>query len=86
MSLTPRRKDAKESRTCRRRSIDTRPLCVLASSRETIFIKRIADFLASLDNLIAAQTQKLDALKTHKRALMQQLFPAGESERRPAAT
>jgi type I restriction enzyme, S subunit len=37
--------------------------------------QRIADCLASLDELIAAQTQKLAALKTHKKGLMQQLFP-----------
>ncbi|MEI8374184.1 MAG: restriction endonuclease subunit S [Planctomycetota bacterium] len=40
--------------------------------------QRIADCLTSLDNLIAAQTQKLDALKTHKKGLMQQLFPSTE--------
>ena len=38
--------------------------------------KRIADCLTSLDDLIATQTQKLDALKTHKKGLMQQLFPS----------
>ncbi|MDP1558937.1 MAG: restriction endonuclease subunit S [Nitrosomonas sp.] len=38
--------------------------------------ERIADCLASLDDLIAAQTQQLTALKTHKKGLMQQLFPA----------
>lgn len=37
--------------------------------------QRIADCLASLDELITAQTQKLAALKTHKMGLMQQLFP-----------
>ncbi|MEY4591733.1 MAG: hypothetical protein RIR18_628 [Pseudomonadota bacterium] len=37
--------------------------------------QRIADCLASLDDLIAAQTQKLTKLKTHKKGLMQQLFP-----------
>lgn len=37
---------------------------------------RIADCLASLDDIITAQTQKLDALKLHKKGLMQQLFPA----------
>jgi type I restriction enzyme S subunit len=37
--------------------------------------QRIADCLASLDDLITAQTQKLTALKTHKKGLMQQLFP-----------
>ena len=36
---------------------------------------RIADNLASLDDLITAQTQKLAALKSHKKGLMQQLFP-----------
>lgn len=37
--------------------------------------ERIVDCLASLDDLIAAQGQKIDALKTHKKGLMQQLFP-----------
>lgn len=37
--------------------------------------QRIADCLTALDDLIAAQTQKLKALKTHKQGLMQQLFP-----------
>jgi type I restriction enzyme S subunit len=40
--------------------------------------KRVADCLTSLDEMIAAQTQKLDALKTHKKGLMQQLFPSPE--------
>jgi type I restriction enzyme, S subunit len=40
--------------------------------------QRIADCLITLDDLIAAQTQKLDALKTHKKGLMQQLFPSPE--------
>lgn len=38
--------------------------------------QKIADCLSSLDDLIAAETQKLAALKTHKTGLMQQLFPA----------
>ncbi|WP_235507526.1 restriction endonuclease subunit S [Citrobacter sp. CtB7.12] len=38
--------------------------------------KKIADILSSIDELIAAQTQKLAALKTHKTGLMQQLFPS----------
>lgn len=37
--------------------------------------QKIADCLSSLDELIAVETQKLDALKTHKKGLMQQLFP-----------
>ncbi len=40
--------------------------------------KRIADCFTSLDTLITAATQELDTLKTHKKALMQQLFPAQE--------
>lgn len=40
--------------------------------------QKIADCLTSLDELIAAQTQKLDALKSHKKGLMQQLFPSPE--------
>ena len=38
--------------------------------------QKIADCLTALDDLIAAQTQKLEALKTHKKGLMQQLFPS----------
>ena len=37
--------------------------------------EKIADCLSSLDDLIAAQARKVDALKTHKKGLMQQLFP-----------
>lgn len=37
--------------------------------------QKIADCLSSLDVLIAAHTEKLDALKTHKKGLMQRLFP-----------
>lgn len=41
--------------------------------------QRIATCLSSLDALITAETQKHEALKTHKKGLMQQLFPsAGE--------
>jgi type I restriction enzyme S subunit len=40
--------------------------------------QRIASCLTSLDDLIAAQTQKHEALKTHKKGLMQQLFPSPE--------
>jgi len=38
--------------------------------------QRIADCLTTLEDLITAQTQKIDTLKTHKKGLMQQLFPA----------
>jgi type I restriction enzyme, S subunit len=40
--------------------------------------QRIATCLSSLDALITAETQKLEALKTHKKGLMQQLFPSLE--------
>jgi type I restriction enzyme S subunit len=40
--------------------------------------QRIASCLSSLDDLIAGQSDKLDALKTHKKGLMQQLFPSPE--------
>ena len=38
----------------------------------------IASCLSSLDDLMAAQSDKLEALKTDKKGLMQQLFPAPE--------
>ncbi|MCY4594727.1 MAG: restriction endonuclease subunit S [Bryobacterales bacterium] len=42
--------------------------------------QKIADCLGSLDDLIAAERRKLEALRQHKRGLMQQLFPQpGES-------
>lgn len=37
--------------------------------------QKIADCLTSLDELIFAHQQKLDALKNHKKGLQQQLFP-----------
>ena len=44
--------------------------------------QKIADCLSSLDELIAAQARKVDAFKTHKKGLMQQLFPR-EGETQP---
>jgi type I restriction enzyme S subunit len=38
--------------------------------------QKIADCLSSLDDLIKANNEKLEALKAHKKGLMQQLFPA----------
>ncbi len=37
--------------------------------------QRIADLLSSLDELISRQAEKIEALKNHKKGLMQQLFP-----------
>jgi type I restriction enzyme S subunit len=41
--------------------------------------QRIAECLSSLDALITAEAQKLETLKTHKKGLMQQLFPSLEA-------
>lgn len=38
--------------------------------------QKIASCFSSLDDLITAENQKLEALKAHKKGLMQQLFPA----------
>lgn len=38
--------------------------------------QKIAECLSSVDTLIAAEVEKLEALKDHKKGLMQQLFPA----------
>ncbi|KKB76868.1 hypothetical protein VW29_19370 [Devosia limi DSM 17137] len=48
------------------------PLCVPPTKAEQ---QRIAGCLTSLDELIAAEIRKLNTLKTHKKGLMQQLFP-----------
>jgi type I restriction enzyme S subunit len=37
--------------------------------------RKVTSCLSSLDALISAETQKLEAFKTHKKGLMQQLFP-----------
>ncbi len=43
--------------------------------------QKIANCLSSLDNLITAETEKLNLLKDHKKGLLQQLFPAkGETK------
>jgi len=48
---------------------------VVISVPTTLFEQhRIATCLSSLDALIAAETEKHEALKTHKKGLMQQLF------------
>ena len=55
---------------------------ILASELKTLPVlvpdfaeqQRIASCLSSLDTLITAETQKLEALKTHKKGLMQHLF------------
>jgi type I restriction enzyme S subunit len=44
--------------------------------------QKIAACLSSVDDLMAAQARKVEALKTHKNGLMQQLFPR-EGETQP---
>jgi type I restriction enzyme S subunit len=44
--------------------------------------QKIAECLSSVDELMAAQARKVDSLKTHKKGLMQQLFPR-EGETQP---
>lgn len=41
--------------------------------------QKIASCLSSLDEVIATHSQKLEALKTHKKGLMQNLFPAAST-------
>ena len=41
--------------------------------------QRIANCLSGLDDLITAQNAKLEALRTHNKGLMQQLFPSPEA-------
>ena len=53
-----------------------------ADSDPTAEQQKIAECLSSVDELIAAQARKVDALKTHKKGLMQQLFPR-EGETQP---
>jgi type I restriction enzyme S subunit len=55
---------------------------VLSFPKQPAEQQKIAECLSSLDELIAAQARKLDALKTHKKGLMQQLFPR-EGETQP---
>jgi restriction endonuclease S subunit len=42
--------------------------------------QRIAACLSSLDEMLAAQSRKVEGLKAHKQALLQQLFPALEGQ------
>lgn len=37
--------------------------------------QKIADCLSSIDDLITAESEKLESIKNHKKGLMQQLFP-----------
>ncbi len=54
----------------------TLPIPVPPHERELSEQQKIADCLSSIDERITAEAQKLATLKTHKKGLMQQLFPA----------
>ena len=43
--------------------------------------EKIADCLSSLDKLITTQSKKVEALKEHKKGLMQQLFPSNKADK-----
>lgn len=49
--------------------------CPLLLPKDPKEQQKIADCLSSIDELIKAQIKKLEALKAHKKGLMQQLFP-----------
>ena len=57
-----------------RKAFDRTPI-LLPSPREQ---QKIADCLSSLDEVIELQAKKLEALKAHKKGLMQRLFPQEE--------
>src|SRR5207248_1463819 len=50
------------------------PVPLPSGTRSVAEQQKIAECLSSLDKVIAAQARKVDALKTHKNGLMQQLF------------
>jgi type I restriction enzyme S subunit len=60
----------------------TQFLSTVASRPDEVEQQKIAECLSSVDELMAAQARKVDALKTHKKGLMQQLFPR-EGETQP---
>jgi len=49
--------------------------CPLIVPSEQAEQQKIADCLSSIDDLITAQNQKIEALKTLRKGLMQQMFP-----------
>ncbi len=49
--------------------------CSIVIPKDANEQEKIADFLSGIDDLIGRQTDKIEALKQHKKALMQGLFP-----------
>ena len=58
------------------------PLPLPSGNKSVAEQQKIAECLSSVDEMIAAQARNVDALKTHKKGLMQQLFPR-EGETQP---
>ena len=75
------RKESQRIEGLRRSSSDVSQIPVSASPRQDEQ-RKIAACLTSLDEWIAAEGRKLEALRAHKKGLMQQLFPR-EGETRP---
>ena len=66
------RMSAKNSVDSVRRAMITEMPILLPSKKEQ---EKIADTLSSIDDLIIAQNQKIEALQLHKKGLLQGLFP-----------
>ena len=81
-SCGTRQESAQGHTACSASIDDVLSACSSASASQSAEQQKIAECLTSLDELIAAQARKLDALKTHKKGLMQQLFPR-EGETQP---
>lgn len=60
-----------------RAMLDTIPILLPPDEGER---QKVAYCLSSLDEQIAAQSSRLEALKTHKKGLMQQLFPSAAED------
>ena len=54
------------------KQIESFPVFIPKSQQEQ---NKVADTLTETDRLISTQEQKVESLKTHKKGLMQQLFP-----------
>jgi type I restriction enzyme, S subunit len=67
---------AGRNKTLGQREFENLEIALPTSVREQT---QIANCLSSLDAGIAAEITKLDTLKTHKKGLLQQLFPSSES-------
>lgn len=52
--------------------------CSVVIPKDSNEQKKIADFLSGIDELLRRQIDKIEALKKHKKALMQGLFPVAE--------